>query len=221
MSAYDNNQILLPLHKKKIILEALVCDANKLSVQYNKIIQSEPDYEIFKYHNEFIKVALGVNPLGIGVVPYEYRIDNQIYTDTDRRGFTDIATKDIIYINKNIDWRSIKRVALHELIHLLKYLVYDDYAQLLAELKTDDAYVSFCNSRFNLRLLEECNYPKSHYEDETLANFYTQNLNNKKIPIAFFDEMIYNEENNIDLAVTPYNTKKYFKRLMVIIYKLK
>jgi len=208
MRAYETNQNLLKTIQEKI---AIVLRGNvvMLAQLLGKQLQFETDFGILKDNNEYIKVAKVLNPLGIGIVPYEYTYQSQKYANIDFKGFTDGTTSNIIYINKNIPVNHIQRAALHELIHVLKYCYYDVYCYLKEELKKENDFIAFCESLLNKKALADCLYPVEKYEDESIANFFTIFPENKEIPFAFFYKM-YFKEKNLDLPTKPFNQQKYF-----------
>jgi len=215
MRVYERNLSFINpcIEKINYVLE---CDILEMSHLLGKALQYKIDIGIIKDNNEFIKVTKVLNSLGIGVIPYEYKYAGKRYINTDRRGFTHIITNNIIYININIHTNLIQIAALHEFIHVIKYLNYDVYINFLSKLQQDDTYVTFCKSEIHQKALEEVNCPKDKYEDELLANFYTLNPDNRNIPFAFFYQMNF-KNSKVEL---PPNQQKYLDMLLEVAGKI-
>jgi len=203
INLYISNQNLQQENK------VLNCNTLKLSQFLGKELQYKIDFGIIKDNTEYIIIAHALNPLGIGIVPYEYIYQKKGFIDTTRNGFTDITTPNIIYINIHIPNQAVQRVALHEFPHVLKFKYPLIYNAFIDTLKQDELYTNFCKSDLNIKALENSGYPKEMYEDESLSNFYTINPDNNEIPLAFFYKLNYTNS-KVSLPTKPFNQQKYF-----------
>jgi len=110
-------------------------------------------------------------------------------------------------------------VGLHEFFPVLKYLYPDIYNDLKSKLTQDETYLEFCNSKLNLKALMDSYYLVDMYEGESLANFYTINLDTEKIPYAFFNKLNY-KDYLVNLPTKPFNQQIYFDILWDVIEKI-
>jgi len=120
-----------------------------------------------KENVEFIKVTRALNSLDMGVVPYEYKYRKKTFSNSNFKGFTDITTRNIIYINTNIPEKSIQRVAFREFLHIVKYFYNDLYKTLSDNLNRDKSYIIFRDSPLNKKALEDCKCPLDEHENES------------------------------------------------------
>jgi len=215
---FDENLALVEPQLKEIV-EALGCHAKKVSGICGKDISCK--YELGKVkENEFLVIARSLNPLGIGVVPYEYKHNNKRYSNESFKGFTDPLTKNIIYINVDISIYLIQVTALHELIHIAKYLNPVAYASILETLKNDNDYILFYNSPVNKDALKNSIYVEDEYDDESFANFFTINANNEEIPFHFFRKL-NNNRHTVTFSKDKSEQLKYYNMMMDLVNLLK
>jgi len=189
------------------------------SLQLGINLHYEIDDGILKDNNDFIKVAKALNFLGIGIVPFQYMCNKRIYPNPNFKGFTDIATKNIIYINIHILGKSVQRVALYELISIIKYIYPDIYFYLQKQLSNNNDYTAFRESMINKKHIYDVNATEDEYEDETIANFYAFNIDNEKIPYAFINKLIY-VNYKVELPTIPFNQQRYFDILWDVVSKV-
>jgi len=219
MRTYEQNLFILEPFLEKI-QNVLAFEARKKSILLGKKIQCVKELGMVKDNNDFIKVTKALNLFGIGVVPYEYKFYRYKFTFASYKGFIDIDTTYIIYININISGKYILRVGLHEFIHLLKYLYPGIYGNLLYLVNQDKSYIQFCKSEVNIKLLKDANCTEVECEDESLANFFTFDPDNREIPFAFFYK-INTKGYIINLPTTPYNQQKYFDILWSVVESIR
>jgi len=219
MRAYEVNKSLFE-SDFYIIQIAFERDVWNLSLILGKKLEYDIDLGLVKDNNEYIKVARALNFLGICLVPYGYKQKSKKCDEIYRKGFTDIATVNTIYINYNIPVMLVQRVALYNFIHVIKFINLNLYDYLSSLLNKETDYIAFCNSPLNKQLLKDVNCPIEAYNDETLANFFSFNPANKQIPFAFFDKINYNVK-NIILPTKPFNQQKYFDILFNIVSMLR
>jgi len=214
MRVYDENtQVIEPYIK--VLTDSVEHHVLLVSRIIRVRLKYEIDLDVLKDNTDFIKVAKAYNVLGIGIVPYKYRYNSKDYIIDKYDGFTDIATKNILYININIPEKSIKRTALNLFILAIKNIDSDLFDTFLETLKQDKAFNDFCNSPFNIKLLKA----KKRYEDtfleDSLANFYSQFPDNDKIATAFLNRIIYKDDKSIMQKLTQ-PQQKYLNILMEV-----
>jgi len=194
-----------------------------LAVTYSKIygkeLQHETELGILKDNIEYILVAKVLNSLGIGVIPYQFKYKKKGFL-VIRKGFTNIITSNIIYIDINTPVKNVQRIALHELFYIILYINPKLFYSLLNQLKNENDYIKFRNSTLNLTALSDVNCPFNEYEIESLANFFTLNPNNERITFAFFYKLNF-PNSKVELPTTPFNQRKYLNILLDIIKMLK
>jgi len=216
MRIHDNNLSLVIPYLDKI-KDFLQRDTLKLS-QLNGIqLYYEIDFGMLRDNTEFIIVAKALNPLGIGIVPYEYKYQLKRFTKATLGGLTDITTKNTIYININVSPKHIQRVSLHELIHIIKIFYPEIYNLLLGLLRFDDEYINFRKSIYNIKLLKDAGCPKGGLEDESIANFFTLNPDNQKIPYAFFYKLNFPNRK----VTLPPSQQKYLYMLLDLVSRIR
>jgi len=216
MRVYDTNLSLVRYNLEKIYRD-LDNNALKVSQFHGKDLHCVIDIGMVKDNCEFLKVAKALNPLGIGIVPYECRFQIRIYKDSGYRGFTDITAKNIIYINTNIPTNYIQRVALSGLLRVIKYMYPDIYNYFQRVIEQENDYLSFLNSEVNIQLLKKSQCLLDDYDIESLANFFAFNPDNDKIPYAFFYKINLPNE-KVDL---PLSQQKYLDMLLDLVLKIR
>jgi len=170
--------------------------------------------DLLKDNLNYIIVARVLNSLGIGLVPFEFTFPVKKFP-VNQKGFADNKTYNILYINTEIPEQFVQRTTLHVLFYVIKNMNPGVYHFLSEQLKLDQEYTAFCQGPINRKILDGT-YSFHEREDESLANFFTLNPDNERVPFGFFYQLNF-PDSKVELPTKPFNQQKYLDMLLDMI----